>query len=153
MKTNSVSFRYLSSSPILQTSPSCNEKILQCKVFVFAKKPMPPIAYEIANLPRTKPLMRPDEMVRIFPMALINRCGVKVAVYQRKHRGIRELDIALEMVAHEKWHVAAAAYKKINLAPFWIEQVGLSYHGNVSIIVEDNPELPTKLKEIPILKP
>ncbi|KAF1792825.1 hypothetical protein GQ600_5082 [Phytophthora cactorum] len=136
---------------------SCQDKILQFKLFVYAKKPKPPITYEIAKLPRSKPLMRPEEIVRIFPMELIKRCEAKVTAYQRKHKGVRELDVALEVVGvgvfanttiklMKKWH-------KINRAPTWIEQGDLSFHGNTCFSVKADPELPAKLKEIPILTP
>ncbi|ETM53855.1 hypothetical protein F442_02805 [Phytophthora nicotianae P10297] len=80
------------------TFNSAQENILQFKLFIFAKKPKPPIAHEIMKLPTLKPLARPDEIVRIFPMDLSKKCGVEVTAYQRNNNDVRELDIALEIV-------------------------------------------------------
>lgn len=74
------------------------KKLRQFKLFRFLTKPKPPIAHEVAKLPATKLLLRPEEIVRIFPMDLIKKCGAKVSAYQRKHNGVRELDIALEII-------------------------------------------------------
>ncbi|ETO63378.1 hypothetical protein F444_18879 [Phytophthora nicotianae P1976] len=63
---------------------STHEKLLQFKEFLLASKPKPPIAHEMSKLPPTKPLMRPEMVVRIFPMQLINKCTAKVTVYQKK---------------------------------------------------------------------
>ncbi|KAI9980283.1 hypothetical protein PInf_026464 [Phytophthora infestans] len=126
------------------------------------KKPKPPIAYEISKLPATKPLMREDEIVRVFPLDLIKKCGAKVTACQRKRRGIRELDEAFEIVGvgvftnatiklMKNWHAAAVACKKIGNALTWIATLDFSRHGNPSFHVEAAPTLPNKLKKMEIL--
>ncbi|KAG6599751.1 uncharacterized protein IUM83_13219 [Phytophthora cinnamomi] len=65
---------------------STHEKLLQFEEFVFANKFPPPIAHDITKLPLTKPLTRPEEVVRIFPKQLINKCTSKVTAYQAQKR-------------------------------------------------------------------
>ncbi|ETI54342.1 hypothetical protein F443_02824 [Phytophthora nicotianae P1569] len=120
------------------TFNSAQENILQFKLFIFAKKPKPPIAHEIMKLPTLKPLARPDEIVRIFPMDLSKKCGVEVTAYQRNNNDVRELDIALEII------ISALA---------WIEKVYFSSYDNTSDFVEADPPMPSTLKEIEVLTP
>ncbi|ETP05260.1 hypothetical protein F441_18101 [Phytophthora nicotianae CJ01A1] len=144
------------------TSLSSSETLLQFNVFKFLTKPKPPIAYEISKLPATKPLMREDEIVRVFPLDLIRKCGAKVTAYQRKRRGVRELDVAFEIVGlgvftnttiklMKKWHAATVACKKIGNALTWISKMDFSRHGNSGFYVEADPTLPNKLKKMQIL--
>ncbi|KAE9137962.1 hypothetical protein PF005_g12213 [Phytophthora fragariae] len=91
----------LSLYKVLENNPTFNssrEKLIQFKPFTFLNKQKPPIAHEISRLPVTKPFLRPEDIVRIFPMDLITKYMAKVTAYQRKHSGVRELDIALEIV-------------------------------------------------------
>ncbi|KAI9980449.1 hypothetical protein PInf_026309 [Phytophthora infestans] len=116
----------------------------------------------LEKLPATKPLMREDEIVRVFPLDLIKKCGAKVTACQRKRRGIRELDEAFEIVGvgvftnatiklMKNWHAAAVACKKIGNALTWIATLDFSRHGNPSFHVEAAPTLPNKLKKMEIL--
>ncbi|ETP33417.1 hypothetical protein F442_18071 [Phytophthora nicotianae P10297] len=141
---------------------SSSETLLQFNVFKFLTKPKPPIVYEISKLPATKPLMREDEIVRVFPLDLIRKCGAKVTAYQRKRRGVRELDVAFEIVGlgvftnttiklMKKWHAATVACKKIGNALTWISKMDFSRHGNSGFYVEADPTLPNKLKKMQIL--
>ncbi|GMF46049.1 unnamed protein product [Phytophthora fragariaefolia] len=61
---------------------SSHEKLLQFKQFMFTSRPKPPIAHELTKLPPTKPLIRLEEVVRVFPMELINKCTAKVTAAQ-----------------------------------------------------------------------
>ncbi|KAF1789098.1 hypothetical protein GQ600_10176 [Phytophthora cactorum] len=65
----------------------------------------------------SKPLMRPEEVVRMFSKDLIKKCMAKVTAYQRKRPGVCDLDIAVEIVGlgvfanspvtlMKKWHQA-----------------------------------------------
>ncbi|KAI9980281.1 hypothetical protein PInf_026462 [Phytophthora infestans] len=116
----------------------------------------------LEKLPATKPLMREDEIVRVFPLDLIKKCGAKVTACQRKRRGIRELDEAFEIVGvgvftnatiklMKNWHAAAVACKMIGNALTWIATLDFSRHGNPSFHVEAAPTLPNKLKKMEIL--
>ncbi|GMF56100.1 unnamed protein product [Phytophthora fragariaefolia] len=97
------------------TYTSSHEKLLQFKQFMFSSRPKAPIAHEIAKLPPTKPLIQLEEVVRVFPMELINKCMAKVTAYQskkgsvgdatstgdRRPCGVHKLDYsAHEKVAH-----------------------------------------------------
>ncbi|KAE8976593.1 hypothetical protein PR001_g25372, partial [Phytophthora rubi] len=125
-------------------------------------KQKPPIAHEITKLPTNKPLMRPEEIVRMFSKDLIKKCMAKMSAYQRKHPGVRELDIALEILGAEvfanstvalmkKWHRACDVLKQIEKTLKWMKQLEFSRLGNSSFGVEEDPELPEKLKAIGIL--
>jgi hypothetical protein len=125
-------------------------------------KPKPPIAHEITKLPATKTLLRPEEIVRIFPMDLITKCMATVSAYQRKHRGVRELDIALEIVGvgifanstvalMKKWHTAFKILKKVERALDWTKQLQFSRIPNTSFLIEENQVLPANLKASPLL--
>ncbi|KAE8952957.1 hypothetical protein PR002_g32526, partial [Phytophthora rubi] len=144
------------------TYKSSHETLLQFKQFMFASKPKPPIAHEIAKLPPTKPLMRPEEVVRIFPMELINKCTAKVTAYQAKKQGTLEMQLALEIVGvgvfanstvalMRKWHTAAKTVKKIKRALTWIAQLDFTRYGNSSFYIEEDPAIPTLLESLPIL--
>ncbi|ETL25748.1 hypothetical protein L916_20447, partial [Phytophthora nicotianae] len=147
---------------LLSEDATCNasyETTVQFKLLNFERKPKPPIAYEIAKLPASKLLVKPDEITRIFPMDLIKKCATKVVAFQKKHKGVRELDIALEVVGvgvfanstiklMKKWHIANAAFRRINSALAWIDNVDLSRCDNSNFSVERDLDLPSKLKEI-----
>ncbi|KAJ8556614.1 hypothetical protein ON010_g9351 [Phytophthora cinnamomi] len=90
--------------------------------------------------------MRPEEIVRVFPLDLIKKCVAKVSAYQRKHSGVRGLDIALEIIG-----VGRIGENGERLS--WIEQLDLSRLVNQRFKVEKDPELPAKTKNIPILPP
>ncbi|ETI31934.1 hypothetical protein F443_21166 [Phytophthora nicotianae P1569] len=130
---------------LLSEDATCNasyETTVQFKLLNFERKPKPPIAYEIAKLPASKLLVKPDEITRIFPMDLIKKCATKVVAFQKKHKGVRELDIALEVVG---------VGVRINSALAWIDNVDLSRCDNSNFSVERDLDLPSKLKEIKVL--
>ncbi|ETO60643.1 hypothetical protein F444_21185 [Phytophthora nicotianae P1976] len=150
---------------LLSEDATCNasyETTVQFKLLNFERKPKPPIAYEFAKLPASKLLVKPDEITRIFPMDLIKKCATKVMAFQKKHKGVRELDIALEVVGvgvfanstiklMKKWHIVNAAFRRINSALAWIDNVDLSRCDNSNFSVERDLDLPSKLKEIKVL--
>lgn len=85
----------------------------------------------------------------------------KVTAYQRKHPGVREMEIALEIVGvgvfanstvalMRKWHNVSKVVKKIKKTLDWIHQIDFTRNGNTCFVVEEDPELPTILEEIPI---
>ncbi|KAJ8566434.1 hypothetical protein ON010_g6689 [Phytophthora cinnamomi] len=108
--------------------------------------------------------MRPEEIVLLFPLDLIKNGMAKVSTYQRKYSGVRELDIALEIIGvgvfanstvalMKKWHKACGGLKQMENTLAWIEQLDLSRLVNQSFIAEKDPELPDKITNIPILSP
>ncbi|KUG01823.1 hypothetical protein AM587_10004481 [Phytophthora nicotianae] len=124
---------------------SSSETLLQFNVFKFLTKPKPPIAYEISKLPATKPLMREDEIVRVFPLDLIRKCGAKVTAYQRKRRGVRELDVAFEIVGLGVFtNTTIKLMKKNGTLPLWHIEV-LALVGKELISDEVMHKLLTKL--------
>ncbi|KAL4105412.1 hypothetical protein PRIC1_003477 [Phytophthora ramorum] len=136
--------------------------MLHFREFMFANKPKPPIAHEITKLPPTKPLMRPEEVVRIFPMQLIKKRTAAVTAYQAKNPGTLEMRLALEIpgvgvfanstiALMRKWHTAAKFVKKNNRALTWISRLDFTRHGNSSFYVEEDPPIPTLLEGLPIL--
>ncbi|KAE9169284.1 hypothetical protein PF004_g28229 [Phytophthora fragariae] len=155
----------VSAYELLEENPTFNsthEKLLQFKLFVFVGKQKPPIAHEITKLPTNKPLVRPEEIVRMFSKDLIKKCMAKVSAYQRKHPGVRELDIALEILGvgvfanstvalMKKWHRACDVLKQIEKTLKWMKQLEFSRLANSSFAVEEDPDLPEKLKAIGIL--
>ncbi|EGZ19023.1 hypothetical protein PHYSODRAFT_498752 [Phytophthora sojae] len=85
-----------------------------------------------------------------------------VSAYQRKHPGVRELDIALEILGvgvfanstialMKKWHRACDVLKQIEKTLKWLKQLEFSRLANPSFAVEEDPELPEKLRAIEIL--
>ncbi|KAI9984438.1 hypothetical protein PInf_005786 [Phytophthora infestans] len=153
-------YELLDGDPIYKLT---HEKLLQFKELLFATKPKPPIAHEIAKLPPpTKPLMRPEEVMRIFPIQLINKCTSKVTAYQAKKPGTLEMQLALEIVGvgvfanstvslMRKWHTAVKFVKKIKRAITWIDRLDFAQHGNSSFYVEEDTSIPKLLKDLPIL--
>ncbi|GMF51901.1 unnamed protein product [Phytophthora fragariaefolia] len=144
------------------TYKSSHEKLLQFKQFMFSSRPKPPIAHELTKPPPTKPLIRLDEVVRDFPMELINKCTAKVTAYQAKHRGTLEMQVAPEIVGlgvfanstvalMKKRHAAVKTAKKIKRALTWIAQLDFTRYGNSSFHVEEDPAIPTLLESMPIL--
>ncbi|GMF50232.1 unnamed protein product [Phytophthora fragariaefolia] len=140
------------------TFNSSYQKLTQFKLFTFLN----PIAHEISKLPLTKPLLRPEDIVRKFPMNVITKCMAKMTAYQRKHSGVRELDIALEIVGlgvfanstvalMKKWHAACKTLKKFEKALEWIEKLLFERVNNPSFLVEEDTELPDMLKNILLL--
>ncbi|GMG18186.1 unnamed protein product [Phytophthora fragariaefolia] len=144
------------------TYKSSHEKLLQFKQFMFTSRPKSPIAHELTKLPPTKPPIRLEEVVRVFPMELINKYTAKVTAYQAKHRGTLEMQVALEIVGlgvsanstvalMRKWHTAVKTTKKIKRALTWIAQLDFTRYGNSSFHVEEDPAIPTLLESMPIL--
>ncbi|KAG6587334.1 uncharacterized protein IUM83_02995 [Phytophthora cinnamomi] len=121
-----------------------HEKLQQFKEFVFANKLKSPIAHEITKLPLTKPLTRPEEVVRIFPKQLINKCTSKVTAYQAK-KG------TLEMHAHAKVANSSKIRQEDQRALTWIDRLDFTRHGNSSFYVEEDSTIPTLLEGLSIL--
>ncbi|ETN07553.1 hypothetical protein PPTG_13415 [Phytophthora nicotianae INRA-310] len=149
----------LKGAPTYESSHEC---ILQFKAYHFDPKPKPPIAHRTALLPPTKPVMMPKEIVRVFPMDLLNKYRAKVTAYQRKNPGTPETDIALEILGvgifensmlalMRQWHATTKTLKRIQRALTWIQQLDFYRHTNASFNVEKDPDLPNKLKNISIL--
>jgi hypothetical protein len=144
------------------TFHSSHEVFLEFKPFVFQKKPKPPTAYQIGKLPTGKPILTLSEISRMLPKDLIDKCAAKVSAYQKKHPGVQEMDIALDIVGigvfpnsvvalMKKWHRAVRELREIRTALGWIAQIDFTRNGNPSFFVEEDPALPGKLKDIPIL--
>ncbi|KAF1777930.1 hypothetical protein GQ600_13629 [Phytophthora cactorum] len=117
--------------PRAPTYNSTQGKLLHFKVFIFGKKPSVPIAHEIRKLPSSKPAMRLDEIVKKIVYGSHQGMHTKVLAYQRTHRGVSEVDLALE-----SWNGWST----------WILR-----HENNEFFVEADPQFPEKLKDIPIL--
>ncbi|KAI9983727.1 hypothetical protein PInf_007794 [Phytophthora infestans] len=134
-------YELLDGDPIYKLT---HEKLLQFKEFLFATKPKPPIAHEIAKLP---PHKTTDATRR---------------TYQAKNRGTLEMQLALEIVGvgvfanstvslMRKWHTAVKFVKKIKRAITWIDRLDFAQHGNSSFYVEEDTTIPKLLKDLPIL--
>ncbi|ETM48155.1 hypothetical protein L914_07268 [Phytophthora nicotianae] len=79
----------------IPTFISAAERLRKFRIFVFTKKPKPPIAWELSNLPSSKTLITADEMARAFPKDMLRKWDVKVIALQKKRIGVAELDIAI----------------------------------------------------------
>ncbi|KAE8979164.1 hypothetical protein PR002_g24495 [Phytophthora rubi] len=144
------------------TFNSSNEVLLQFRKFVFLKKPRVPTAYLISKLPVGKPLLTLEEICRVLPSDLIAKCAAKVSAYQGKQRGVREMDIALDIsgvgvlpnnaiALMKKWLRAVKVLRKVTTALGWIAQIKFAGHETGSFAIEKDPDLPEKLKSIPIM--
>lgn len=74
-------------------------------------------------------------------MDLIKKCSAKISAYQRTHRGVPEVDLALEVIGvgvfanstirlMQKWHRATGAVKPIRKALTWMDNIDFGRHGN-----------------------
>ncbi|KAF1777713.1 hypothetical protein GQ600_6697 [Phytophthora cactorum] len=74
----------------------------------------------VAKLHRTKPLLRPEEIVRVLPVDLIGRCMAKVKAFQNKRPWTLETQLTLEVgvfanstvALMRRWYDAMKAVKK-----------------------------------------
>lgn len=132
------------------------------KLFAFDKKPKAPVAHMMSKLAVSKPLTRPDELTRVFPLDLLRKCDLKVTMLQRKHSGLAERDIAIEIVGvgvfvtatlaiMKRWYRALNAVKQLDKALTWLSTIDFSLQPGPAFRVHEDPELPSKLKNLPVM--
>ncbi|RLN88115.1 hypothetical protein BBJ28_00019684 [Nothophytophthora sp. Chile5] len=129
----------LTESPTYASSAATLKRF---KVFVFIKKPRAPIPHEIAKLPATKQMARVNELVRVFPRDLLRKCDAKVTSYQSTHRGVAERDGR---------GVGEPNIELLDKALEWIKKVDTTSVNHLRFIVDDDPELPSKLASMELL--
>ncbi|GMF26389.1 unnamed protein product [Phytophthora fragariaefolia] len=79
------------------TFTSAAATIQQFKLFVFEKKPKPPVAIERVKLPPTKHVLQDDDLVRVLPKGILRKCDAKVSALQRSRNGLAERDVVVEI--------------------------------------------------------
>lgn len=137
---------------------SAADIIAQFNFFVL-QKTKAPIAYEITKL--TKAMTAPADIVRVFTLDLLRKCATKVTALQEKKTGLAERDVAIEIVGvgvyatstlgiMRKWHRARNAIANVDKALNWIDSIDFTL-GTITFITSQDPELPDKLKALPIL--
>ncbi|KAF1784501.1 hypothetical protein GQ600_9392 [Phytophthora cactorum] len=56
-----------------------------------------PIAHRKVKLPSNKVILREDEVSRILPKEMLRKCSKNVTTLQSNHKGLKEVDISLEI--------------------------------------------------------
>ncbi|KAF1777290.1 hypothetical protein GQ600_18052 [Phytophthora cactorum] len=128
------------------------------RVFEFEKKQnKQPIAHRKVNLPSNKVILREDGVSRILPKAMLRKCSKKVTILQSKHKGLKEVDIALEipkvgvfsvetMRTMRNYHRAIDPIAAIDKATVWVATIDFSINIDLWYPVKEDESLLNGLK-------
>ncbi|GMF29188.1 unnamed protein product [Phytophthora fragariaefolia] len=137
------------------------------KMFEIAKKSRQPIAHKVSSLSASKQVTRNAAITRIFRVDLIERRLDKVAALQKKvtaagRQNLAEQQAVVEIIGvgiystntirtMKKWHQAMTSIRIVDKAISWVDTITFTLTMHKGFQVEPNPEIPSKLKSIPLL--
>ncbi|GMF59826.1 unnamed protein product [Phytophthora fragariaefolia] len=115
-------------------------------------------SHEVIN----KPVLHTDEIVRILPKDILQKCYQRVTALQKTRRGMAERDVTVEICSigvfstemlriMERYNRATTASKQVEKAVRWISSIAFTLPMNPLFKARENPALIDKLHHIKLL--